>query len=294
MTGVQTTTGHVTSKDGTPIAYRALGSGPGVVLLHGAMQSGHGNIELARALAGSHTCYVPDRRGRGASGPCGDGQGLRAEVEDLDALLAATGARDVIGVSAGAIIALRAALARRDLRRLVLFEPPLHLDDRDPVAWLERFDQEIAEGRVAAALVTGMLGARLGPPVFRVLPRRLLERLTASFMARQEREPGPLPGEAVTQEASFRELAPTLRQDALLVAETARSVADYRAVEAEVLLLGGSRSPAHLKRALTALEGVLPRARRVELRGVGHEATSNTAMRGRPDRVADVVSRFLA
>jgi uncharacterized protein (DUF2336 family) len=72
------------------------------------------------------------------------------------------------------------------------------------------------------------------------------------------------------------------------------SVADYRAVEAEVLLLGGSRSPAHLKRALTALEGVLPRARRVELRGVGHEATSNTAMRGRPDRVADVVSRFLA
>ncbi|MEV0597321.1 alpha/beta fold hydrolase [Nonomuraea cavernae] len=107
MTDLRTTTATVTSEDGTTIAYRRLGEGPGLVLLHGAMQSGYSNIEFARELSKEHTCYVPDRRGRGSSAPGGDDYGVRKEVEDLDALLTATGARDVIGISSGAIIARR-------------------------------------------------------------------------------------------------------------------------------------------------------------------------------------------
>ncbi|MEV0198296.1 hypothetical protein AB0H81_17945, partial [Nonomuraea sp. NPDC050691] len=53
MRNVKTAVKHVTSADGTAIAYRTLGSGPGLVLLHGMMQSGPSNIELARALAGT-------------------------------------------------------------------------------------------------------------------------------------------------------------------------------------------------------------------------------------------------
>ncbi|WP_113702731.1 alpha/beta fold hydrolase [Nonomuraea lactucae] len=289
MTHVQTTARSVTSRDGTTIAYRVVGGPgprPGVVLLHGAMQAGPSNVELARALAGAYTCYVPDRRGRGASGPCGAGYGLQREVEDLDALLTATGARDVIGVSSGAVIALSTALARPDLRRVVAFEPPLNLGDTDPTGLLERFDREIAEGRVARALVTGMLAAHLGPPVLQVLPRWLLERLTTAFMARQERQ-------GAGEEPRFRELAPTLHYDIRLVTEAIGSLERLRGVRAEVLLMGGSRSAAPIKRALTALEGLLPHARRVELRGLGHEATCNTAMGGRPGRVAEEVSRFL-
>ena len=33
------TTGSVTSKDGTIIGYRQLGSGPGIILVHGAVSS---------------------------------------------------------------------------------------------------------------------------------------------------------------------------------------------------------------------------------------------------------------
>ncbi|WP_433427668.1 hypothetical protein [Nonomuraea sp. CA-141351] len=65
------------------------------------------------------------------------------------------------------------------------------------------------------------------------------------------------------------------REDAQVVAETAGDLDVYRSVRAEVLLLGGTRSPAHLRSALTALERVLPRARRVALKGLDHSATSN-------------------
>jgi hypothetical protein len=34
----------------------------------------------------------------------------------------------------------------------------------------------MAQGKVAAALITGMKGAQMGPPIFNVMPRWLLER----------------------------------------------------------------------------------------------------------------------
>ncbi|MCK2216325.1 alpha/beta hydrolase [Actinomadura sp. ATCC 31491] len=288
-----TTLDHVTSRDGTTIAYRRLGGdGPGLVLLHGAMQTGHGNIELAEALSADFTCYVPDRRGRGRSGPAGPRYGLAREVEDLTALLAATGAEHVAGVSSGAIIALRTALALGAVpggpavRKIVAFEPPLDLDGSNPTGWLARFDREIAAGRVPAALVTGMRATRMGPAVFTVVPRFLLEAMTAAMLKNQDKV-------AVAGEPTFRALAPTLRQDAQLVAETADDLAAYRALTAEVLLLGGTRSPAYLRDALTALQGVLPRCRRADLPGLDHSATSNAAMRGRPARVAAEIRRFL-
>jgi pimeloyl-ACP methyl ester carboxylesterase len=276
----------VTSADGTAIACHRLGYGPGLVLLHGMMQTGHSNIELARHLAGDFTCYVPDRRGRGRSGPCGPDHGLRQEIEDLTALLEATGADNVVGVSAGAIIALRTALAMPSVRKVVAFEPPLDLDGSTPAGWLDRFDREIAAGRIPAALVTGMRAARLGPPVFNVMPRALLELLTAMMLKKQDKA-------AVDGETTYRELAPTIHHDAQVVAETAGDLDVYRSMGAEVLLLGGTKSPAHLRSALTALQGVLPRARRVDLAGLDHSATSNAAMRGRPERVAEEIRRFL-
>lgn len=66
-----TTTGTVTSADGTTISYRETGQGPGLVIVHGAMQTSHSQLELAEALATDFTCYLPDRRGRGDSGPAG-------------------------------------------------------------------------------------------------------------------------------------------------------------------------------------------------------------------------------
>ena len=82
------TTGSVTSQDGTTIGYRQFGHGPGVVLLHGAASSAHNHMQLAEALSRAFTVYVPDRRGRGLSGPYREPYSLQVEVEDLEALLA--------------------------------------------------------------------------------------------------------------------------------------------------------------------------------------------------------------
>lgn len=65
------TTGSVTSADGTTIGFREFGHGPGVVLVHGGIQAAQSFTKLASALADTSTVYMPDRRGRGRSGPFG-------------------------------------------------------------------------------------------------------------------------------------------------------------------------------------------------------------------------------
>jgi hypothetical protein len=77
--------GSVTSADGTRIGYRQVGRGPGLVLVHGGGQAAQNLMQLACSLSNEFTVYVPDRRGRGSSGPPGDHYGLTAESQDLDA-----------------------------------------------------------------------------------------------------------------------------------------------------------------------------------------------------------------
>ncbi|MDP9320918.1 MAG: alpha/beta hydrolase [Chloroflexota bacterium] len=101
-------TGAVVSKDGTTIGYRRLGEGPGLIVLHGAMESSGSHLQLAEALAESFTVYLPDRRGRGMSGPYPARYSVSTDIEDMDALLAETGARYVFGRELG-----RAHLAAR-------------------------------------------------------------------------------------------------------------------------------------------------------------------------------------
>lgn len=269
----------VTSPDGTTIGYRQVGHGPGLVILHGAMETGASHDELAAALSGRFTCYLPDRRGRGASGPYGPDDGLDREVEDLGAVLDATGARYVLGVSSGAIIALTAALTRPDIHRSVIFEPPLSVAGSNPTTWLPRFDAQIARGDITGALITGMKRTKMGPPWLTVLPAWLLRPLTAAML---------------TRTPEFRDLAPTLHHDVRIVEETADRVSGFAKIRSGVLLLGGGKSPAYLKQALTALASALPAAPKTELEGLGHGATGPAAMGGAPERVAREVAAFLA
>jgi len=69
---------------------------------------------------------------------------------------------------------------------------------------------------------------------------------------------------------------------------------NFRAVHTEVLLLGGSKSPAYLKAALDALEKVLPQVTRIEFPGLGHAASWNTDRGGQPEPVAQALRRFFA
>ena len=279
--------GSVVSKDGTIISYRQLGDGPGIVVLHGAMESAQSHMQLAEALAANFTVYLPERRGRGLSGPYGDDYGIERNVEDMDAILTKTGAHRVFGVSSGAIICLQAALTLPAIYQAAIFEPPLLIDGSMSTAFLTRYDREIAEGKVASALVTGMIASQMGPPVFNVIPRWLLEKLTKMMMASEDKK-------ASGDDVTMRMLAPTLHYDFQLVAETEGKLQSFGAVGAEVLLLGGSKSPAYMKVAMDALEKVFPRAQRVEFPGLGHGASGNTNRGGQPERVARELRRFFA
>jgi hypothetical protein len=70
-----------------------------------------------------------------------------------------------------------------------------------------------------------------------------------------------------------------------------RSGPTFVGMRADMLLMGGQKCPAFLRGILDALEEALPRARRVEPQGVGHQASLNRAA---SDRFGEECPRFLA
>jgi pimeloyl-ACP methyl ester carboxylesterase len=277
----------VTSRDGTRIGFRQFGSGPGLILLHGSMSSGAHHVELARLLSDTFTVVVPDRRGRGLSGPYRPGDELDQELEDVAALLDETGAMFLWGLSSGACIALHAARTTPAIQKVAIFEPPIIPDRARAAAFLRGFDGEMAHGKVDAAMITAMRGAEMGPAWFRALPKALTARLVRMGMAQESKRPaGAYP--------TMRELASTLHADFAVVAESSGRLDDYRSIRAEVLLMGGSKSPAYLKRALADLASVLHAAKRVELEGLDHAASWNSDVRGHPGPVATELRCFFA
>lgn len=283
-------TGWIPSRDGTTIGYLQIGRGPGLVLVQGAMGTAQLFTQLGLALADTFTVYIPDRRGRGLSGHGKSDYSVQREVEDLQALFDQKGARYLFGLSAGALIALQATLSLSSIRKAAIYEPPLFTQGF-PSALMARYEKEMAEGRLAAALVTAMQATQMGPQIFNLIPRALLELLTRRMMESEARN-------AKSGEMTMQRLAPTLQQDFEVVYEMSRKLETFRAVRQDVLLLGGSKSPEYLKEDLGALEKALPHVRRVEFPGLDHAAAWNTDRQrnpgGRPGLVAQELKRFFA
>jgi len=276
------TTGSFLSGDGTRIGYRQMGSGPGLVLLHGALQSSGSFTRLGAALSDAFTIYIPDRRGRGLSGPFGDDHCMRTETGDLAALLDKTGSHHVFALSSGALVALQCALESSSIRKLALYEPPLEIGRRpSPLDWAPRYHKALAAGNLPAAMVAAIKGT--GDRVFFThLPSFVLRPMFKLAMRRQLGEDdGPL----------LQTLIPTVRFDIGLVTEMAGRIESFRAVRAETLLLGGSKSAVYLGAALDALGTVLPNCERIEFPGLGHIAADN---HGEPLRVAVELRRYFS
>lgn len=257
------------------------------MVLHGVMESSQSHLELAEALADSFTVYLPDRRGRGLSGGYSSDHCLQREVEDVDALLAHTGAHDVFGVSLGAIVALQSGLRLPAVHRVAIYEPPLFVDRPLPTALLARYEAEMDQGHTAAALVAAMQAAQLGPSFLNALPRWLLEAMTRAMLNRQDRQASP-------GDVTMRMLAPTLHQDFQVVREVNPNVGRFAGILVPVRLLGGSQSPAYLQAALGELERLLPHATRRTFAGLGHGGSGNADQQGKPDVVAQELRQFFA
>lgn len=114
---------HISSPDGVDIAVWSGGSGPPLLLVHGATADHSTTWRFVRgALEQSFTVHAMDRRGRGASGdaPAYD---LASEAGDVAAVVDALGESvDVVAHSFGALCALEGALLTSHVHRLVLYE----------------------------------------------------------------------------------------------------------------------------------------------------------------------------
>lgn len=145
-----------TSADGTTIAYEAVGDGPTVVIVGGALSRAADAMGIASALADAGMRAVAwDRRGRGSSGDA-PGSTPEHEVQDLTAVIEAVGGEAaVLGHSSGAVLALYAAAAGAPITALFLSEPPLRFGVDEPADDLaERLQGFVDDGRPDEAIAT--------------------------------------------------------------------------------------------------------------------------------------------
>ena len=250
----------VSAPDGVTIAVFRSGTGPSIVLVHGATADHTTWRTSGPLLAAHHTLHAIDRRGRGASG---DGRpdepyAIEREFDDLVAVVegvaeAGGSPVDVVGHSYGGRIALGAALRTARIRRLVSYEgAPPAADGRgyqDPdagtVRWVERL---VAAGDRDEALATFMRDI-VGMP----------EPELAAFRA------DPIwPRRAAAIDTTIRELR----------AETspAGSLDALGTVRQPVLQILGGKSTEPFAAATRALDARLPNGRVVTIAGARYAA----------------------
>src|SRR5262245_25110526 len=147
---------HVTSADGTRIAWSSAGAGAPLVLVHGTTSDRTIWMMVLAALAARSRVVTYDRRGRGESGDA-PAYALEREAEDLAAVVAAVGEPvRLLGHSYGALVSLAALplLAAR-VERLVLYEPPYAVPVRPDD--LARLNAQLAAGDREGILTTFLL-----------------------------------------------------------------------------------------------------------------------------------------
>jgi pimeloyl-ACP methyl ester carboxylesterase len=115
----------ITTPAGITYSYTRGGTGQPLVLVHGGLSDHDSNWELVIDDFRKHfTVYAVARRGRGETSKT-TGHGIRDEATDVAALVDSIGRPvNLLGHSYGAITSAEAALLTKNLKHLVLYEPP--------------------------------------------------------------------------------------------------------------------------------------------------------------------------
>jgi pimeloyl-ACP methyl ester carboxylesterase len=117
----------VISKDGTEIGFIKRGEGPPLLLIHGTTADHSRWHPIIPYFENQFTVHAMDRRGRGMSGDSPE-YSLFKEAEDIAAVIESIHESVfLLGHSHGAIASLEAALLTDNIKRLILYEPPLPL-----------------------------------------------------------------------------------------------------------------------------------------------------------------------
>ena len=248
---------HVTSKDGTTIAYDRLGHGPTIVLVGGGLDDGSENAPLAAALADRFTVVNYARRGRAGSS---DTLPYRVdrEIEDLDALInAAGGSAHLYGVSSGGALVLEAAMARpSSVDAIAVYEVPYPTSDTAQETWTAYLDQ------LEAALGRGDRGTAIEHFM------RLAGAPEDDIAAARSAPVWP----------ALEALAPTLAYDAACLGDGPPPRERLSALTNPALVITGSGRdphtaqllPGYFDDAADAVAAAVPGARRMKLEAQGH------------------------
>jgi pimeloyl-ACP methyl ester carboxylesterase len=268
----------IVSDDGTDLSVHTLGEGPGVVIVGGAFRSATDYLALARERADTATVHVLDRRGRGGSGPQGPSYSLDRECEDLHAVARATGARAAFGHSYGGLVVLETAVRSTAFDRVAVYDPGIAVAGSIPVAWLAGYRRLLDSGDERGAFACFVQGAGGAPAFVARLPRWYLKGVLRVAIRGEHWQ-----RYARLLDSAYYEHVEVNRADT-------GSLDRFGSVAADVLLLGGRRSPAHLShQLLPALARVLDRATVEIIDGLDHFAPDEKA----PDVVAERLIPFL-
>ncbi|MGP4006423.1 alpha/beta fold hydrolase [Streptomyces sp. 4N124] len=252
------------SRDGTPIAYERTGRGPAVVLVSGAMSTGHTVAPLAGQLSDGFTVVVYDRRGRGESGDTLP-YAVQREVEDLAALIEAVGGQAALyGISSGSALALEAAASGLPVSKVAVYEPPFAVYEggaQERAEYTERLTQALAEGRRGDAV-------------------ELFLRLTglAEEMIQGARQSPIWPG--------MESIAQSLAYDNAVMGDGLVPRHRLAAITVPVLAVAGGESPAWLREAAQAVAEAAPEGAYRSLEGQTHMVD--------PQVLAAVLAEFYA
>ena len=155
------------------------------------------SIELAKGLGEGWAVDVYDRRGRGNSTEQPADYSMATEIEDVRTVLAATGARNILGHSLGGSVALNAVQEFTGSGfvpdRLAVYDAAVNIDGSIDTRWLDGFEDAVNNGRVGHALAhmkkatsAGSAMARIPEPVLAglmaVLSRTKVNRLFREVM----------------------------------------------------------------------------------------------------------------
>lgn len=262
------THGTVTSKDGTSIAFDRTGTGPGLILVGGALSERSAWVPVAELLAPAFTVTAYDRRGRGDSGDTAP-YAVEREIEDLEALIDDVGGTAFVhGQSSGAVLSLEAAARLGDkVQRLSLYEPPFIIDDSrtpPPEGFAEHIEELIAADSRGEAVEYWMIDVVGAPP-------EMVAQMKAAPMW-----------------PALEAVAHTLPYDIAVLGEDMSGnplpAERWAAMTAPVLVMDGGASPAWIRHTAQTLADVLPYGKHRSLSGQTHSAA--------PDVLAPELKQF--
>lgn len=238
----------VTSADGARIAYETRGEGEPVILVDGAFcYRGFGPMpKIAPLLADRHRVVLYDRRGRGESTSVAP-HAVEREIDDLRALVDAVGgSASLVGLSSGAVLAMRTAAVEPRIRKLALYEPPLVVKSAPGPLPPDRADEIralVAQGRRSEAVKTFMRA--VGVPAFAIPIMRVMPGVWSKLTAVAHTLPHDLDllGDTGAEKEMPREL-----------------VATMAAIRAPTLAMVGGKSPPYMQHAVRLVADTVPGA----------------------------------